>query len=194
MPAFLKALRARLAARPDTEHEQALVRIVLAMVLGLYMLKGLDFEDGGALSPEVKVFFSYFAVSAGILAWTLLSDSVSHLRRFITLVADFGTVTWTMWYFEERALALFLVYVWVTLANGFRFGPRYLLLSLGLSVAVTALLAPHRQRLGHEHRVRLRLAGVAADAAGVVLGLLGAQLFGARLLDWLDGILPGTRK
>lgn len=35
---------------------------------------------------------------------------------------------------------------------------------------------------------------VAADAAGVVLGLLGAQLFGARLLDWLDGILPGTRK
>ena len=82
-------------------------------------LKGLDFEKGGALPLEVKVFFSYFAVSAGILAWTLLSNSVSHVRRFITLVADFGTVTFTMWYFEERALALFLVYVWVTLANGF---------------------------------------------------------------------------
>ncbi len=134
MPAFITALRTRLAARPDTEHEQALVRIVLAMVLGLYMLEGLDLETGGALSPEVKVFFSYFAVSAGILAWTVLSGSVSHLRRFISLLADFGTVTFTMWYFEERALALFLVYVWVTLANGFRFGPRYLLLSLGLSV------------------------------------------------------------
>jgi two-component system sensor histidine kinase RpfC len=142
MPEFLMALRTRLAARPDTEHEQALVRIVLAMVLGLYMLGGLDFEAGGALSPEVKVYFSYFAVSAGMLAWTLLSNKVSHLRRFITLVADFGTVTWTMWYFEERALALFLVYVWVTLANGFRFGPRYLLLSLGLSVAgFSAVLA-----------------------------------------------------
>ncbi|MBS0337572.1 MAG: response regulator [Proteobacteria bacterium] len=173
MPEFIKALRTRLAARPDTEHEQALVRIVLAMVLGLYMLKGLDFEEGGALSPEVKVFFSYFAVSAGILAWTLLSSSVSHLRRFITLVADFGTVTWTMWYFEERALALYLVYVWVTLANGFRFGPRYLLLSLGLSVAgFSTVLATSPYWRAHLD-----------EGAGLLLGLLVLSLYVLSLVN-----------
>ena len=36
-----------------------------------------------------------------------------------------------MAYFGEHGAPLFLVYVWVTLANGFRFGPRYLLISLG---------------------------------------------------------------
>jgi two-component system sensor histidine kinase RpfC len=34
----------------------------------------------------------------------------------------------------ERAAPLFLVYVWFTLANGFRFGARHLLLTLGFSV------------------------------------------------------------
>ncbi len=173
MPAFLQALRTRLAARPDTEHEQALVRIVLAMVLGLYMLKGLDLKSGSALSPEAKVFFSYFAVSAGILAWTLLSSSVSHVRRFITLVADFGTVTWTMWYFEERALALYLVYVWVTLANGFRFGPRYLLLSLGLSVVgFSTVLATSDYWRAHLD-----------EGAGLLLGLLVLSLYVLSLVN-----------
>ena len=119
MPAFIKALRIRLAARPDTEHEQALVRIVVTVALGLYMLRGWDFEHAGTLQPDVMVFFAYLAVSAFTLAWTLASSRVSHVRRVLGLSADIATVTWTMWFFEERALALFLIYVWVTLANGF---------------------------------------------------------------------------
>src|SRR5579871_3849275 len=39
-----------------------------------------------------------------------------------------------MAFLGELAAPLFLVYVWVTLANGFRFGQRYLLLSLLLSI------------------------------------------------------------
>ena len=38
-----------------------------------------------------------------------------------------------MVYVGERAAPLFLVYVWITLANGFRFGQRYLLICLALS-------------------------------------------------------------
>ena len=45
-------------------------------------------------------------------------------------LADVGTLTWVMAFLGERAAPLFLVYVWITLANGFRFGARYLLLSL----------------------------------------------------------------
>ncbi len=173
MRAFLQSLRSRLAARPDTEHEQAIVRIVLAMVLGLYMLKGLDLEDGGALSPQAIVFFSYFGVSAAVLAWTLQSNTVSHLRRLITLLADFGTVTWTMWFFEERALALYLVYVWVTLANGFRFGPRYLLSSLGMSVAGFSIV------LGTSTFWRAHL----DEGIGLLFGLLVLSLYVLSLVN-----------
>ena len=173
MPAFLKALNTRLSGRPDTEHEQALVRIVLTMVLGLYMLKGFSFADGGGLSPEATVFFAYFGVSAALLAWTLASTSVSHLRRLISLIADFGTLTWTMWFFEEQALALFLVYVWVTLANGFRFGPRYLLLSLGLSIGGFSIV------LGTSTYWRLHL----DEGIGLLLGLLVLSLYVLSLVN-----------
>ena len=50
MMAWLRGLyasaKARLAARPDTEHEQAIVRLVVAAALGAYLLPGIkrDFE------------------------------------------------------------------------------------------------------------------------------------------------------
>ena len=130
------AARARLAARPDTEHEQGIVRLVIAALLGAYLLpEGLRFFDWGALEFHYIVFTSYFVFSAIVLAWIFASNTVSHLRRCMALVADIATISIAMWYYGEQALALFLVYVWVTLANGFRYGPSYLLISLGVSLA-----------------------------------------------------------
>ena len=126
--------RARLAARPDTEHEQAIVRLAIAALLGAYLLPGgLNVPEWGALEPYYAVFVAYMALAIVVLVWNIASDTVSHARRCIALVADVATVTWSMWYFDDRALPLVLVYIWVTLANGFRFGPAYLLLSLGVA-------------------------------------------------------------
>ena len=52
----------------------------------------------------------------------------------------------------STALPLFLVYVWVTLANGFRFGPRYLLISLGASLVAVSAWCWRRTSSG-EHRI-----------------------------------------
>ncbi|MGH8706040.1 MAG: sensor histidine kinase, partial [Burkholderiales bacterium] len=129
-------LRARLKARPDTEHEQAIVRLVVGLLLGAYLLpEGLNVPEWSALEPYYPVYVAYVAVAVVILAWNLASVSVSHARRCIALVADMATVTWAMWYFGDKALPLLLVYVWVTLANGFRYGPAYLLISLAVSLA-----------------------------------------------------------
>jgi two-component system sensor histidine kinase RpfC len=140
MRAWLRGLvavaRARLAARPDTEHEQAIVRLAIGLLLGAYFLPaGLRVSEWSALEFHYIVFASYIVIGVLVLAWILVSDSVSHLRRCIGLAADIGTVSVTMWYYGEQALPVFLVYVWVTLANGFRYGPRYLLISLGASLA-----------------------------------------------------------
>jgi len=140
MTAWLRSLvaaaRARLAARPDTEHEQAIVRLVVCSALGAYLLpKGLNVFDWGALEFHYLVFTSYVVFSAALLAWIFASDAVSPLRRCMALAADVITASIAMWYYQEEALALFLVYVWITLANGFRYGPGYLVISLGASLA-----------------------------------------------------------
>src|SRR5689334_18539748 len=140
---LLAKARARLAARADTEHEQAIVRLVVSAAIGAYLLpEGLNFLDWGTLQFHHIVFTCYFVLAAVVLGWIFASQSVSHVRRCLALAADIATTSIAMWYYGEQALAMFLVYVWVTLANGFRFGPNYLVISLGTSlVGFAAVLA-----------------------------------------------------
>jgi two-component system sensor histidine kinase RpfC len=125
-------LRARLAARPDTEHEQAVVRLAISALLVLYLLPGAV-QPGRDLILYIGC--AHFAVGLLVLLRIFASNEKSPARRSIAIFADFSTVTCYMAFFGEAAAPLFLLYVWMTLANGFRFGKQYLLISLGLGVA-----------------------------------------------------------
>ena len=127
----LERLRARLKARPDTEHEQAIVRLAIGTLIGLYLLPGAIAHQ----HPTVFVMGGYLATAAIIFLHILAAPGESTTRRVFGALADIATLTAVMAFLGEQAAPLFLVYVWVTLANGFRFGQRYLLLSLALSVA-----------------------------------------------------------
>jgi two-component system sensor histidine kinase RpfC len=130
------AARARLAARPDTEHEQAIVRLAVAAAIGAYLLpEGLAVFDWRSLEFHYIVFTAYLLFSVALLARIFYSTRISYFRRCLAIVADIGTGSIAMWYYGEQALAVFLVYIWITLANGFRFGPTYLVVSLVVSLA-----------------------------------------------------------
>ncbi len=128
---LLQRTRARLAARPDTEHEQAIVRMIVGALIVLYLLPGATEPDAG---PTIWVMFGFLAVGVSIIAHILAVPGESPARRVFGIVADVATLTWVMVVLGEDAAPLYLVYVWVTLANGFRFGARYLLACLALSV------------------------------------------------------------
>jgi len=129
---LLGGLRARLAARPDTEHEQAIVRLIIGVLIVLYFLPDISKPSG---TQVLYVESAYVVIGALIFLLILYSPKASPTRRVMALITDLSTLTWYMVFLGERAAPLFLVYVWVTLANGFRFGPQYLVISLGLSVA-----------------------------------------------------------
>jgi len=128
----LRSMRARLAARPDTEHEQAIVRLAVVALIILYLLPGAIARN---LEPTIFVMLGYLAGSILIFGHIIYAPGESPARRVICALGDIATLTWVMAFLGERAAPLFLVYVWITLANGFRFGARYLLLSLAISVA-----------------------------------------------------------
>ena len=121
------ALRARLATRPDTEHEQALIRLLNAVALGLYLLP--------EILPHITVWLAYFVVGLGIVAHIFVFPQASPTRRTLGALSDVSTLTWALVQFGEHSAPLFLAYLWITLANGFRFGANYLMMSLALSVA-----------------------------------------------------------
>jgi len=129
---LLGRVRERLNTRPDTEHEQAIVRLVVGAVILVYLVIG---ATAGEIEPTVVVMAAYLAVAALIFAHILAAPGESPARRVLATALDIGTLTGLMGLLGERAAPLFLIYVWVTLANGFRFGQRYLLVSLAFSVA-----------------------------------------------------------
>ena len=137
---LLRDLRARLAARPDTEHEQAIVRLIIGVLLGMYLLPEIiSRKEAGLPEPHVLVWIGF-------------------------LVA---TLSWCLAYFGALGIPLFLVYAWVTLANGFRFGARYLEIALGLSV-VGFSTAMYLSEYWREHFV----VGV-----GMLVGLIALSLY-----------------
>jgi two-component system sensor histidine kinase RpfC len=136
--AWLRWTRERLAARPDSEHEQAIVRIGVGAVLFLYLLPGAMIEHG----PEVNNSLLYLGVMIGYLAFAvaafagiLMKPGVSVFRRLASATIDIGVNSFFMAHLGVHAAPMFLIYVWITLANGFRFGQRYLLFALALSIA-----------------------------------------------------------
>jgi two-component system sensor histidine kinase RpfC len=135
--AWLRRMRAHLDSRPDSEHEQAIVRLVLDVLIVLYLLPGVISKN---LEPTILVMFGHLAGAILIFGHILLAPGVSPVRRVLAILVDIAAVTALMAYIGERAAPMFLLFVWITLANGFRFGARYLQLSLAVSVVGILML------------------------------------------------------
>jgi hypothetical protein len=85
MMAWLRGLyvsaKTRLAARPDTEHEQAIVRLAVGLLLGAYFLPGgLRVSEWSALEFHYIAFACYVVIAVLVLAWIFASESTSHVR------------------------------------------------------------------------------------------------------------------
>lgn len=134
---MLLALRRRLRDRPDTEHEQAFVRLALTSLVALYFAPEVIGAVRAPGSTEVLFTASLGVLVAnalGIFAHIVLRPAASVNRRLYGAISDIGAVSYFLWLSGLTGLPLTLLYVWITIANGFRFGPRYLMLSAGLTL------------------------------------------------------------
>src|ERR1044071_7055964 len=80
----------RLKGRADSEHEQAIVRIVIVGILAIYFLTLAwihDFSDERFLFGAIWAT-GYLAVSIGYVAAIIISPAISPLRRIIAMVTD----------------------------------------------------------------------------------------------------------
>jgi two-component system sensor histidine kinase RpfC len=127
----LRRLRARLATRPDTEHEQGILRLIMCVLCFAYLLPGaLVHHDALAiLAPSAFVVLALL-----IFLWIAYSTKISPVRRVFAQFVDITAISTCMLIFGESGAQFFLFYLWVTLGSGFRFGAPYLLSELAMSV------------------------------------------------------------
>lgn len=126
----LAMLRARLRSRTDSEHEQAIFRVVIAASVLVLVL--LQHSTSGPLPTLLEAYLAIaIALSVCIVVW----PAPSVTRRIIGMLADVGTITAGISLAGEFGTLMIGVYLFVTLGNGFRYGVGYLLVCGLLCVA-----------------------------------------------------------
>lgn len=137
----LRWLKQRLSGRPDSEHGQVLVRIVITALFSAYLGWQVGAGGGGQLFATWLILLAELVVSLGLLAAILINPAVSQVRRWIGMLADYCAMAAVMYLLGETASPLYAVYLWVTIGNGLRYGPRYLYFAIGLaSVSFLAVI------------------------------------------------------
>src|SRR5690606_8696464 len=166
------AVRARLSGRPDSEHGQALVRLVIAFLilsyLGWLRLRG----QGAWIDAPLAVMAGEAVIAAAIMGAILLRPGVSHVRRWVGMVTDYATLATPMLLGGAVMAPLYVIILWVTIGNGMRYGRNYLRSASGLaavSFLAVILFSDYWQQQPHL-------------AAGLLIGAVAVPMYLSSLL------------
>lgn len=182
----MKFIIQRLKNRPDTEHEAALIRIAIVIIVVVYFtitarLDGIitDIEQHSLLA----IYF-ILCTALGIFVSILINPGISVPRRIVVIAIDIVIVTYFLYLLGDVATPLFGLYLLNSIGNGFRYGTRYLYLSsiLGL-IGFTFVLATSEYWSAH------RSLGV-----GLLMALIILPMYMASLVRKLHAALEQARE
>src|SRR5690606_25854135 len=87
----------------------------------------------GVIYAVWLILLAELALSFVLMAMILASPGISHARRWIGMLADYGALAAVMYLLGDIAAPLYAVYLWVTIGNGLRYGPSYLYAATALA-------------------------------------------------------------
>lgn len=124
--------------KQDTERSQAVVRLIIIPFFFSYIFYAAVSQN---LSAEFLLIYSYYWVYYVLASITLFLCIVIWpgkylLRRVFSISHDYIAMTFAMSVGAQLTLPVYAILLWVTVGNGLRFGPRYL-----IAATIAALLA-----------------------------------------------------
>jgi two-component system sensor histidine kinase RpfC len=134
-----------LSRRPDSEHEQAAIRVVLTALVLVYLLWYMRASERVEATPEggrlVWICVLYVLFSIGLFFRITVDPDVSPVRRYVGIVGDLCLTSYGISVVGEGGAPLYVILLWVIFGNGFRYGQKYLFVSaaigaLGFSLAI----------------------------------------------------------
>ncbi len=132
---LLARVWARLEQCPDTEAEQARIRFNIGLIAVIYATAfafAREWEAQAQIGFVVATTFT--ALSLGVLAWIYARPIKIVARRYVGMVLDMGALSYTLYATGDIGAPFYIIYLWVTFGNGFRFGRSYLLAAAVMSL------------------------------------------------------------
>ena len=125
-----------LSRRPDSEHEQALIRVVLTTATFIYLRTYWIESLGRHLTPEESRLFWTSAIypifSFALFLMITIAPGVSPLRRFLGIIGDLCLAAYGISVVGSAGGPLYVIMLWVIFGNGFRYGRKYLFVSAAI--------------------------------------------------------------
>ncbi|MGB0134840.1 sensor histidine kinase, partial [Dokdonella sp.] len=132
----LENLRNRFANRPDSEHGQAFVRLVIVGVWLIYLLGAASTQglSGPTLPRALLILLAETCVGTAIIVHIAIHPGVSNVRRWVGMILDYSAMG-AMMTLGPQLAPLYVIFLWVTIGNVLRYGPRFLFAAVCLAVA-----------------------------------------------------------
>ena len=122
---WLRRLNHRMKGTGDSEPEQAKLRLAIGFIILVYIAFpwGADEVLIETLTSQATMIVSlYYSGAIAIFTAIALNPTASQIRRLCGAALDMGSLSILMFHTGSEAVPLFLIYLWVILGNGFRFG------------------------------------------------------------------------
>jgi two-component system, sensor histidine kinase RpfC len=166
-----------LSRRPDSEHEQSLIRAVITAVLFFYLSWSLTTD--GHMDPQenrlLLVCALYHITSLGLFFLITVHPGKSAGRRIAGMVGDLCLTSYGISIAGDMSGPLYVVLLWVIFGNGFRYGRKYLHLASALGT-ISFGVAVYRNEYWRNHLIL---------STGLQVGLVVLPLYISSLLKKL---------
>lgn len=170
---FLK-IHTRLKKREDSEHEQAFVRIFISILISIYLVVQTYMHgDIAAAQQGIQVMLVLLAFSVVMFIAIMISPGVSRVRRILGMLVDYGATTYLMFYYGEAMAPLYVLYLWITIGYGLRYGNKYLYIATVYSLVGFLFVLENNQYWINNHTVGYGLLVGLAVMPFYIASLLG---------------------
>ena len=182
--AIWNRLQSRIRARPDSEFNQSLIRLIIGIIFIIFFSNENTPLPEASRSPVLLTLAFFFFVATCLTIVTIIDLKASPLRRSFSMVLDYAVVSSLAISAGEASAPLLVVYLWATLGYGFRYGPKYLIAAAMMAVggfSMALLISPYWQ----QHP----LVGTA-----FMLSLIAVPLYTSSLLKQLHGAVDREKR
>jgi len=112
----------------------AVIRFSLGLFIALYVWVGMSNNDFKLSQLEYNAFASFFFVITILLAADLFRNPDCNARRYITLFFDITCTSYMITLTGGGASQFLLIYIWLYIAYGTRYGATYLYMAVALVI------------------------------------------------------------
>ncbi|MCU7949770.1 MAG: response regulator [gamma proteobacterium symbiont of Bathyaustriella thionipta] len=118
--------------RQSKDFYSAVIRFSLGLFIALYVWLGMSSGEFTLTQSEYNAFAFFFFSMTTIFGLDLFRNPNSHIRRYSTLFFDFSCTTYAITLTVGGNSEFILIYIWLYIAYGTRYGSNYLFTALAL--------------------------------------------------------------